>query len=77
MISVDDLSVALADLLIPEEGIFPASCEITGTVIMAVNVVQERLSVLAAPRMVRSTFLFARLRSAGGRLSQWGIETRH
>ena len=26
---------------------------------------QERLSVLAAPRMVRSTFLFARLRSAG------------
>ena len=25
---------------------------------------QERLSVLAAPRMVRSTFLFARLRSA-------------
>ena len=27
---------------------------------------QERLSVLAAPRMVRSTFLFARLRSAGG-----------
>ena len=57
MISVDDLSVALADLLIPEEGIFPASCEITGPVIMAVNVVQERLSVLAAPRMVRSTFL--------------------
>ena len=38
MISVDDLSVALADLLIPEEGIFPASCEITGPVIMAVNV---------------------------------------
>ena len=27
---------------------------------------QERLSVLAAPRMVRSTFHFARLRSAGG-----------
>ena len=28
--------------------------------------IQERLSVLAAPRMVRSTFHFARLRSAGG-----------
>jgi len=27
---------------------------------------QERLGVLAAPRMVRSTFLNARLRSAGG-----------
>ena len=27
---------------------------------------QERLSVLAAPRRVRSTFFFARLRSAGG-----------
>ena len=40
-------------------------------------IVQERLSVLGAPRMVRSTFLFARLRSAGGVLSQWGIETRH
>ena len=26
--------------------------------------IQERPSVLAAPRMVRSTFLFARLRSA-------------
>ena len=28
--------------------------------------IQERLGVLAAPRRVRSTFLFARLRSAGG-----------
>ena len=74
MISVDDLSVALADLLIPEEGIFPASCEITGPVIMAVNVVQERLSVLAAPRMVRSTFLFARLRSAGGVYLSGGLK---
>ena len=27
---------------------------------------QERLGVLAAPRKVRSTFLIARLRSAGG-----------
>ncbi len=27
---------------------------------------QERLGVLAAPREVRSTFLIARLRSAGG-----------
>ena len=31
-----------------------------------VSKIQERLSVLAAPRMVRSTFHFARLRSAGG-----------
>ena len=30
------------------------------------KVIQERLSVLAAPRRVRSTFFFARLRSAGG-----------
>ena len=28
--------------------------------------IQERLGVLAAPREVRSTFLIARLRSAGG-----------
>ena len=33
---------------------------------MNLFLLQERLSVLAAPRMVRSTFLFARLRSAGG-----------
>ena len=30
------------------------------------SAIQERLGVLAAPRKVRSTFLFARLRSAGG-----------
>ena len=47
---------------------------------MNLFLLQERLSVLAAPRMVRSTFLFARLRSAGGVYlsgGQWGIETRH
>jgi hypothetical protein len=36
--------------------------------------VQERLSVLAAPRMVRSTFLFARLRSAGGVYLSGGLK---
>ena len=35
---------------------------------------QERLSVLAAPRMVRSTFLFARLRSAGGVYLSGGLK---
>ena len=36
--------------------------------------IQERLSVLAAPRMVRSTFLFARLRSAGGVYLSGGLK---
>ena len=36
--------------------------------------IQERLSVLAAPRMVRSTFLFARLRSAGGIYLSGGLK---
>ena len=36
--------------------------------------VQERLSVLAAPRMVQSTFLFARLRSAGGVYLSGGLK---
>ena len=35
---------------------------------------QERLSVLAAPRMVRSIFLFARLRSAGGVYLSGGLK---
>ena len=35
---------------------------------------QERLSVLAAPRMVRSTFHFARLRSAGGVYLSGGLK---
>ena len=35
---------------------------------------QERLSVLAAPRLVRSTFLFARLRSAGGVYLSGGLK---
>ena len=35
---------------------------------------QERLSVLAAPRMVRSTFLFARLRSAVGVYLSGGLK---
>ena len=35
---------------------------------------QERLRVLAAPRMVRSTFLFARLRSAGGVYLSGGLK---
>ena len=35
---------------------------------------QERLSVLAAPHMVRSTFLFARLRSAGGVYLSGGLK---
>ncbi len=43
--------------------------------ILIVLKIQERLSVLAAPRMVRSTFLFARLRSAGG--VYLSGETRH
>ena len=30
-----------------------------------INVIQECISVLAAPREVRSTFFFARLQSAG------------
>ena len=34
---------------------------------------QERLGVLAAPREVRSTFLIARLRSAGGFISDAGL----
>jgi hypothetical protein len=38
------------------------------------NGIQERLSVLAAPRMVRSTFLFARLRSAGGVYLSGGLK---
>ena len=36
--------------------------------------IQERLSVLAAPRMVRSTFHFARLRSAGGVYLSGGLK---
>ena len=36
--------------------------------------IQERLSVLAAPREVRSTFLFARLRSAGGVYLSGGLK---
>ena len=36
--------------------------------------IQERLSVLVAPRMVRSTFLFARLRSAGGIYLSGGLK---
>ena len=36
--------------------------------------IQERLSVLAASRMVRSTFLFARLRSAGGVYLSGGLK---
>ena len=35
---------------------------------------QERLSVLAAPRMVRSTFHFARLQSAGGVYLSGGLK---
>ena len=35
---------------------------------------QERLSVLAAPRMVQSTYLFARLRSAGGVYLSGGLK---
>ena len=41
---------------------------------MALTLFQERLSVLAAPRMVRSTFLFARLRSAGGVYLSGGLK---
>ena len=36
--------------------------------------IQERLSVLAAPRMVRSTFHFARLQSAGGVYLRGGLK---
>ena len=36
--------------------------------------IQERLSVLAAPRMVRSTFHFARLQSAGGVYLSGGLK---
>ena len=39
-----------------------------------VSKIQERLSVLAAPRMVRSTFHFARLRSAGGVYLSGGLK---
>ena len=42
--------------------------------ICAQDSVQERLSVLAAPREVRSTFLFARLRSAGGVYLSGGLK---
>ena len=38
------------------------------------KIFQERLSVLAAPRMVRSTFHFARLRSAGGVYLSGGLK---
>ena len=41
---------------------------------MNLFLLQERLSVLAAPRMVRSTFLFARLRSAGGVYLSGGLK---
>ena len=62
--------------------IYPGTLRHSRSIEHCTMMVQERLSVLAAPRMVRSTFLFARLRSAGGvylsgRLSQWGIETLH
>ena len=36
--------------------------------------IQERLGVLAAPRRVRSTFFFARLRSAGGVYLSGGLK---
>ena len=39
-----------------------------------ISIKKIRLSVLAAPRMVRSTFLFARLRSAGGVYLSGGLK---
>ena len=41
---------------------------------MNLFLLHERLSVLAAPRMVRSIFLFARLRSAGGVYLSGGLK---
>ena len=41
-------------------------CQLLGYLNLREALHQERLGVLAAPREVRSTFLIARLRSAGG-----------
>ena len=65
-------------VLIDEDVIIGTGCyygnHITGVYVLPKYQIQERLSVLAAPRMVRSTFLFARLRSAGGVYLSGGLK---
>ena len=65
-------------VLMDEDVIIGTGCyyenHITGVYVLPKYQIQERLSVLAAPRMVRSTFLFARLRSAGGVYLSGGLK---
>ena len=68
--AADHLHILFAQFEIEDIIVFCNMIRIGGTG----DGIQERLSVLAAPRMVRSTFLFARLRSAGGVYLSGGLK---